>query len=1549
VYLRWADFFEEMETEKLGVGSEVWLKSQEKHAEFIVGEVTSRDGPYVTIKSPQGKARLNVNEDEVYRVNPRIVEDMTALQYFHIPGILHNLRERSLEDAPYTFLGGSVLVAVNPLKEIADPNNSLGQQKAVQFPHPYAIAETALQQLTFAATRKNTGDKMNQSIVVGGESGAGKTESSKMVLKHLVARSEASGGGDSSLDQRLLDTNPILEAFGNAATVRNSNSSRFGKFMKLHFKRAGGQGREMAISGASVETYLLERSRVTSHSDGERTFHVFYQMVEGADKSLRKKMGLDQSFEYLKPQPILDAGGKKLRPKSVAKVAELGKFDKENFNRLVKALKTIRIDEKSDMKLADLLSLLSGLLHLGNAQFKEKGGATSDESEPVDAKALQKAADLLGLDDAALTKLFTERKVKVGGNEIVSFRDPEGCKFALDAVVKAVYVQTFEWLVDRITAELSQGIDPDADPFIGILDIFGFESFRRNDFEQLLINYTNESLQNTFNQQVFEAEADLFRKEGLLVENKDRAPPPNNEEALILLGGVKKDQKQPGILGLIDAETQSPQPSDSKLNSAIHRVFRGSEALGKTHPKDMKFCFTVVHYAGEVKYTTGRFIERNVDKVPEEVQQVMGSSSLPMLKDMFQGSKAAGTKLAGRAMKKATSTIAGRFQQSIEELVSTLDATKASFIRCIKPNPRMDRKSGTTWFNNDYVIRQLFNLSIPQTAEVLKGGLPTRIPFSQFVDQYKSLLPPEAIKAWKLLGRGEDRPFVKALFYAFDITPDMYKVGATRVFFRSGMLDALNDVLNTASSGKLDDQIADKFAHYLRRWRLMNFFSMMFACKAFLDIHQMNLRRGSSATILQRFARRRARLARLRAEEARRKEEERKRKEEEARRAAEEARKAEEKAKKERQAAEKKNKLAAAQAARQRELRAEQIRKREEESIRQQEEMKRDFEAQLKAAEKDRLKAEATEEKETQKAIEASGGTTKFEEATFEAKTKKVTFAADENDDEDDAVVFTPEESKKAIEKAEKIMKRASRAPRMEVKEPEATVIKGAEYREVTGNAKKVMKVIRNSVVGALGRGRGRGRGGDEWKKADVVINGVKLEIYESYDEAKKKGKLLLRVDILENKNWKLEDKESHSLLKMTANSKDGKSKKSIYIKAPPDSPMNKALMDSISFYKAEQDMAKKYQMGVLEKYNTEELKLARDLYKNGVITAAEFEAVLAAQVTSEDQILQAEFARYGETGATPDFRVICEGCSETYYMLPGAEKPENCDFCGAELPYMDPDTLLADMWAAREIQNGKFREDASSSKGNTTFPVFATIPFGEFLVDVPTIEQCYDPDEFRTIYRFSYEARLYSGGEGETSAEDFSFGASWSEWKAFLNRLKKPAKKDKKKLSSSVASKLPNFPEDPSTQDLGLSQRAKTRKSVIDKFVADLIVAMSGEKDFWNHPSVCVMFNLPEDPADILAEGGRLCTMDQLKQIAIFADSVLAQKTFLNELNATDQEAIAKSQKDLEMLLEKIQNTTDIDQIKSDPVLRSMEEDQQEALAAHAADVAAQVQSVLD
>eukprot|EP00903_Cladosiphon_okamuranus_P006607 g6454.t1 len=730
-------------------------------------QVLRQDNTLLTVRKKRtgGELEIDLGFGEVYPPNPKVVSDMTSLHHIHEAGILYNLGERSKlrDQRPYTFMG-TILIAVNPLRNVPNPEMSEYMDRSLnpETPHPYAIAELAYHQMRLGAGRKAA----NQSIVVSGESGAGKTETSKIILTFLTHRSV---GGVANLDQKVVDSSPILESFGNAKTLRNNNSSRFGKFLKLQFTNG-----KYRLAGAFIETYLLEKSRVLTQGTGERNFHILYQLVAGASG-----VGTDLKLQDVESYKILAQSGCTTLD---------GVDDAEEFRGVKAALDTIGMDEESQKQ---VWQMLASVLHISNLEYDSVDHEQGEIASISDRETLSTLAAFLAVEESALEAMLTQRTVVTRGETFTKQLGVDDANLTRDAIVKSLYEALFLWIVSVINTSLGKG--EDSLPFIGVLDIFGFENFdTKNEFEQLLINFTNESLQDTFNKQVFNNELKLYEEEGIDVVVSTC---PDNAECIKMLSDKRK-----GIIPSLDNVCAEPNPSDARYLDGLHKAYARHQDFPRTQPRNMRENFWVKHYAGKVKYTVEGWVERNMDRVPESFNMTLATSSSQVVKDSTfkygQAPASAAPKgkpsLARKTLLKPT--VAKAFLGSMQDLNVTLLSTTCNFIRCIKPNAAM--QCGV--YNNRYVVDQLQCLGILQTCEVLKVGMPTRVSYTEL----KEVLGDNAAEAEKLFTGEPETALIAAILWAFEVPSEVFRLGRTRVFFRAGQISTLQKILNETGPEK---------------------------------------------------------------------------------------------------------------------------------------------------------------------------------------------------------------------------------------------------------------------------------------------------------------------------------------------------------------------------------------------------------------------------------------------------------------------------------------------------------------------------------------------------------------------------------------------------------------------------------------------------------------------------------------------------------------------------------------------------------------------------
>ena len=564
----------------------------------------------------------------------------------------------------------------------------------------------------------------SQAIIVSGPSGAGKTETCKLVLKHLayVTRdSHAKGQSKSSMElgELLVQTNPLLEAFGNASTLLNHNSSRFGKFTQVHVSRSG------AILGASIQTYLLEATRVVVHAAGECTYHMYYQLVAGLSSSERSAFGVDadpSKYAYTRS--------------GSGKATERKKFhdDVAGFKESKKVLTQIGVNEQM---LNAVFQTLAGLLHLGNIQLGEN--VNGDSMVVGGTAGLKRTSDLLQTNMALLQQGLTSRTLKTKGQEMQVPLKPDDAKSSRDAMAKAVYAKLFGWVVAQINTAL---IDPSVKTadhgYLGILDIYGFENFEKNSLEQLFINFANEQLHQHFAVSLFKTEQEIYAREGILwpgVEWDD------NSECLEVIAG-----KGPlSIFNTLSEHSRLPKSDDIKMTEKVHDSHRKSKSLkppklsSKSGGKKLthREAFVLSHFAGEVVYRTDGWLRKNTDTLHEDLQVCLSSSQSPLLAQLFSVGTINAITGGARGGGKRVGYVAEKYNRQLEDLMRSLRATHSHFVRCIKPNHEQQPNR----FVDALVLEQLRNSGMVDAVRLLSQGYSTRVPFETLEAQFKPLCP----------------------------------------------------------------------------------------------------------------------------------------------------------------------------------------------------------------------------------------------------------------------------------------------------------------------------------------------------------------------------------------------------------------------------------------------------------------------------------------------------------------------------------------------------------------------------------------------------------------------------------------------------------------------------------------------------------------------------------------------------------------------------------------------------------------------------------------
>ncbi|KAL0908457.1 hypothetical protein M5K25_022953 [Dendrobium thyrsiflorum] len=698
---------------------------------------------------------------------PGGVDDMTKLSYLHEPGVLQNLSARYELNEIYTYTG-NILIAVNPFQRLPHlyDIHMMEQYKGAPFgelsPHVFAVADVAY--------RAMINEGKSNSILVSGESGAGKTETTKMLMRYLAYMGGRAATEGRTVEQQVLESNPVLEAFGNAKTVRNNNSSRFGKFVEIQFDNKG------RISGAAIRTYLLERSRVCQVSDPERNYHCFYLLCAAPPEEIeRYKLGNPRSFHYLNQSNCYELAGVS---------------DAKEYLATRRAMEIVGI---STQEQDAIFRVVAAILHLGNINFAK--GQEIDSSVLKDEKSkfhLKITAELLMCDPQALEDALCKRVMITPEEVIRRPLDPVAATGSRDALAKTVYSRLFDWLVDKINSSIGQ--DVKSKSLIGVLDIYGFESFITNSFEQFCINFTNEKLQQHFNQHVFKMEQEEYTKEEIdwsyieFVDNQDVLDLIEkvavialsyNELPYVPYVGIVKivhpsnySCKPGGIIALLDEACMFPKSTYETFSQKLYQTFKTHKRFDK--PKLSPTDFTICHYAGEVQYQSEQFLDKNKDYVVAEHQELLSASKCSFVSGLFPP-------LPEETSKSSKfSSIGARFKLQLQSLMEILNSTEPHYIRCVKPNNLLK----PAIFENVNVMQQLRCGGVLEAIRISCAGYPTRRTFYEFLHRF-GILAPEVLE-----GNYDEKVACGKILEKKGLKG--WQMGKTKVFLRAGQMAELD-------------------------------------------------------------------------------------------------------------------------------------------------------------------------------------------------------------------------------------------------------------------------------------------------------------------------------------------------------------------------------------------------------------------------------------------------------------------------------------------------------------------------------------------------------------------------------------------------------------------------------------------------------------------------------------------------------------------------------------------------------------------------------------
>uniref|UniRef100_A0A6G1S8K6 Myosin heavy chain 95F n=1 Tax=Aceria tosichella TaxID=561515 RepID=A0A6G1S8K6_9ACAR len=745
------------------------------------------------------------------------VDDSCALIQLNEAALLENVRVRFHRDKIYTYVA-HILIAVNPYNEIKGLHSAdaiaryQGKSLGTMPPHVYAIADKAY--------RDMKAFKQSQSIIISGESGAGKTESQKYVLRYLCLSGSQSG----RLEKLILDANPILEAFGNAKTIRNNNSSRFGKFIEIHYEQ------RFTVTGGLFFHYLLEKSRICTQSPGERNYHIFYQLCACLPEQQWLELELDapDKFHYLNGGDTRyfcsggsDQDSKLIERRKSRLHASQGAIqdqlidDLKCYKQTDEALANFGLDD--EQKFA-IYSIVAAVLHLGNIAFCDdpddnRGGCRLERGSE---KSLNSTGRLIGLEPDLLRQALVSRIMSTAraGNKGTVYMvqlNQQQAQAARDALAKAIYSRLFDHIVTKI---VNKSI-PFASSayYIGVLDVAGFEYFQHNSFEQFLINFCNEKLQQFFNERILKEEQSIYEKEGL---NLTRVEYVDNQDCIELF-----EMKSRGIFDLLDEESRLPKPSAQHFTQGVHEAHRGHFRLALPRTSKLKLHreirddegFLVRHFAGAVCYETHSFIEKNNDALHASLRSLMLESENKLMRELFSTPMngqhnnnqettglSSSTRTGGANFQLQTAggvnsnklnfiSVGTTFRSQLNELMHKLRSTGSHFIRCIKPNNEMVAHK----FVGAQILSQLHCSGMDSVLKLMQQGYPSRLSFHDLYQAYKQFLPPE-------LARLDAHLFCRALFKAIGLSDQDFRFGSSKVFFRPAKFAEFDQIIRTSDS-----------------------------------------------------------------------------------------------------------------------------------------------------------------------------------------------------------------------------------------------------------------------------------------------------------------------------------------------------------------------------------------------------------------------------------------------------------------------------------------------------------------------------------------------------------------------------------------------------------------------------------------------------------------------------------------------------------------------------------------------------------------------------
>ncbi|XP_039229035.1 myosin heavy chain, muscle isoform X26 [Drosophila yakuba] len=736
-----------------------WIPDEKEG--YLLGEIKATKGDIVSVGLQGGEVR-DIKSEKVEKVNPpkfEKIEDMADMTVLNTPCVLHNLRQRYYAKLIYTY-SGLFCVAINPYKRYPVYTNRCakmyrGKRRNEVPPHIFAISDGAyVDMLT---------NHVNQSMLITGESGAGKTENTKKVIAYFATvgaskKTDETAKSKGSLEDQVVQTNPVLEAFGNAKTVRNDNSSRFGKFIRIHFGPTG------KLAGADIETYLLEKARVISQQSLERSYHIFYQIMSGSVAGVKDFCLLtDNIYDY----HIVSQG----------KVTVASIDDAEEFSLTDQAFDILGFTKQEK---EDVYRITAAVMHMGGMKFKQRG--REEQAEQDGEEEGGRVSKLFGCDTAELYKNLLKPRIKVGNEFVTQGRNVQQVTNSIGALCKGVFDRLFKWLVKKCNETLDT--QQKRQHFIGVLDIAGFEIFEYNGFEQLCINFTNEKLQQFFNHIMFVMEQEEYKKEGINWDFIDFG--------MDLLACIDLIEKPMGILSILEEESMFPKATDQTFSEKLTNTHLGKSAPFQKpkppKPGQQAAHFAIAHYAGCVSYNITGWLEKNKDPLNDTVVDQFKKSQNKLLIEIFAdhaGQSGGGEQAKGGRGKKGGgfATVSSAYKEQLNSLMTTLRSTQPHFVRCIIPNEM--KQPGVV--DAHLVMHQLTCNGVLEGIRICRKGFPNRMMYPDFKMRYQ-ILNPRGIKDLDCPKKAS-----KVLIESTELNEDLYRLGHTKVFFRAGVLGQMEE------------------------------------------------------------------------------------------------------------------------------------------------------------------------------------------------------------------------------------------------------------------------------------------------------------------------------------------------------------------------------------------------------------------------------------------------------------------------------------------------------------------------------------------------------------------------------------------------------------------------------------------------------------------------------------------------------------------------------------------------------------------------------------